>query len=275
MAKSRENSEREKQILRITTILFHEFFFSFFLFFFSFFFSWVFIKLWILRECSIIETNRWNKIEEIDPHIYTCVCVLSSFSHPVRHDAARQASLSFTISQKLPKFMFIASVMSSSHLIFWHRLLLHLIFPSARVFSNESSLRNRWPKYWSFSYSISPSSEHSGLISLKIDCFDLLAVQGNFRSLQHHSSKASIPWYSAFFTDHWEYHSPDYTNLKRLLLLGRKAMPNLDSILKTRDIILPAKVCLVKAMVFPVVMYGCESWTIKKAECQKIDAFEL
>ena len=137
MAKSRENSEREKQISRITTILFHEFFFSFFLFFFPFFFSWVFIKLWILRECSIIETNRWNKIEEIDPHIYTCVCVLSSFSHPVRHDAARQASLSFTISQKLPKFMFIASVMSFSHLILWcPLLLLPSIFPNIRDFSN-------------------------------------------------------------------------------------------------------------------------------------------
>ena len=203
------------------------------------------------------------------------MCVLCSFNHPVRHDAARQASLPLTISQKLPKFMFIASAMSSSHLIFWHPLLLHLILPSARVFSNESSLCNRWPKYWSFSYSISPSSEYSGLISLKIDWFDLLAVQGNFRSLQHHSSKTSIPWYSAFFRYHWEYHSPDYTDLKRLLLLGRKAMTNLDSILKSRDITLPTKVSLIKAMVFPIVMYGCESWTIKKAECQKIDAFEV
>ena len=173
--------------------------------------------------------------------------------------------------------MFIASVMSPSHLIFWHPLLLLcLIFPSVRVFSNESSLRNRWPKYWSFSYSISPSSEYSGLISLKIDWFDLLAVQGNFRSLlQHHSSKGSISWHSAFFTDHWEDHSPDYTDLKRPLLLGRKAMTNLDSVLKSRDITLPTKVCLVKAMVFPVVMYGCESWTIKKSEHRRTDAFEL
>ena len=161
--------------------------------------------------------------------------------------------------------MFIASVMSSSHLIFWHPLLLLcLIFPSIRVFSNESSLHNRWPKYWSFSYSISPSSEYSGLISLKIDWFDLLAVQGNFRSLlQHHSSKASIPWHSAFFTDHWEDHSPDYTDLKRPFLLGRKAMTNLDSILKSRDVTLPTMVHLVKAMVFPVVLYGCVSCTIK------------
>jgi len=148
-------------------------------------------------------------------------------------------------------------------------------FPASGSFP-MSHLLNRWPKYWSFSYSISPSSEYSGLISLKIDWFDLLAVQGNFRSLlQHHSSKASIPWHSAFFTDHWEDHSPDYTDLKRPFLLGRKAKTDLDSILKSRDVTLPTKVHLVKAMVFPVVMYGCESWTIKKAEHWRIDAFKL
>ena len=80
-------------------------------------------------------------------------------------------------------------------------LLLHSIFPSIRVFSNESALRTRWPKYWSFSFSISPSNEYSGLISFRTDWFDLLAVQGTFKSLlQHHSSKASILWRSAFFT---------------------------------------------------------------------------
>ena len=116
--------------------------------------------------------------------------------------AAHQASQSLTISQSLPKFMSIASVMPSSHLILWHPpLLLPTIFPSIRDFYNEPAVRIRWPKYWSFSFSISPSNEYSGLISLKIDWFDLLADQGTFRSLlQHHSLKASILWHSAFFT---------------------------------------------------------------------------
>ena len=115
--------------------------------------------------------------------------------------AARQASLSLTISQSLPKFMLIALVMPSSHLILWcPLLLLPSIFPSIRDFFNELSVHIRWPKYWSFSFSISPSSEYSGLISLKTEWFDLLALQGTFRSLlQHHSLKASILWHSAFF----------------------------------------------------------------------------
>ena len=109
--------------------------------------------------------------------------------------------LSFPISQSLPKFMFIASVMSPSHLIFWcPLLLLPSMFPSIRDFSNESAALIRWPKYWSFNFSISPSNQYSGLISLKIDWFDLLAVQGTLRSLlQHHSSKASVIQRSAFF----------------------------------------------------------------------------
>ena len=91
--------------------------------------------------------------------------------------------------------------MPSSHLIRCHPLLLlPLIPPSIRVFSNESTLRMRWPKYWSFSFSISPSKEHPGLISFRMDWLDLLAVQGTLKSLQHHSSKASILWHSAFFT---------------------------------------------------------------------------
>ena len=108
--------------------------------------------------------------------------------------AAHQASLSLTISRSLPKFMFIASVMPSSHIILWRPLLLlPSIFPGTRDFSNESSIHIRWPKYWSFSFSISPSSEYLGLISLKIDWFVLLSVQGNFRSLlQQQSSKASF-----------------------------------------------------------------------------------
>ena len=108
--------------------------------------------------------------------------------------AACQASLSLTISQSLPKFMFIASVMPSSYLILWWcLLLLPSIFPSFRGFSNELSVCIRWPKCWRFSFSISPSSEYSGFISLKVAWFHLLAVQGTFRSLlQHHSSEAQF-----------------------------------------------------------------------------------
>ena len=115
--------------------------------------------------------------------------------------AACQAPLSITISWSLLRFMFTESVMPSNHLILY-RLLLLLppVFPSIRVFSNESALRIRWPKYWSFSFSISPSNEYSGLIFFRIDWFDLLAVQGTLKSLlQHHNSKASILWHSAFF----------------------------------------------------------------------------
>ena len=115
--------------------------------------------------------------------------------------AARQASLTITICQSLLKFMSIESVMPSNHLIFYcPLLLLPSIFPSIRVFSNESALYIRWPKYWSFSCSKSPSNEYSGLISFRIDWFELLAVQGTLKSLlKHHSSKASILWRSAFF----------------------------------------------------------------------------
>ena len=115
--------------------------------------------------------------------------------------AARQASLSITNSQSLLKPMFIKSMMPSNHLILCHPLLLlPSIFPSIRVFSNESALCIRWPKYWSFSFSISPSNEYSGLISFRMDWLDLFAVQGTLKSLlQHHSSKASVLWCSAFF----------------------------------------------------------------------------
>ena len=113
-----------------------------------------------------------------------------------------QASLSVTSSRSLPKLMPIESVMPSSHLILCHPLfLLPSIFPSITVFPNESVLRIRWPNYWSFSFSISPSNEYSGLISCRMDWLDLLAVQGTLKSLlQHHSSKASILRRSAFFT---------------------------------------------------------------------------
>ena len=114
--------------------------------------------------------------------------------------AAHQASLSITNSRSLLKLMSIESVMPSNHLILCSPLLLlPSIFPSIRVFSNESVLRIRWPKYWSFSFSISPSNEYSGLISFRMDWLDLLAVQGTLkRLLQHHSSKASILLCSAF-----------------------------------------------------------------------------
>ena len=115
--------------------------------------------------------------------------------------AAHQASLSITNSQSLLKLMSIPSVLPSNHLILCHPLLLlSSIFPSIRVFSNESVLRIRWPAYWSFSFSISPSNEYSGLISFRTDWLDFLAVKGTLKSLlQHHSSKASILRCSAFF----------------------------------------------------------------------------
>ena len=115
--------------------------------------------------------------------------------------AACQASLSIAKSQSLHLFMSIASVMPSNHLILCRPLLLlPSSFPSIRIFSDESALHSRWPKYWRFSFSISPFKEYSGLISFRIDWFDLLAVQGTLKSLlQHHSSKASILWHSVFF----------------------------------------------------------------------------
>ena len=129
------------------------------------------------------------------------------FSHSVMCDsetswtAVYQASLSITNSWSLLKLMSIELVMPSNRLIFCRPLLLlPSVFPNIRVFSNESVLRIRWPQYWSFSFSITPSNEYSGLISFRMDWLDLLAVQGALRSfLQHHSSKASILWCSAFF----------------------------------------------------------------------------
>ena len=141
-------------------------------------------------------------------HYWIILKLLLLFSHSVTSNslwpprtAARQASLSFTIFRSLLKFMSIESVISSSHLILCHTLLfLPSIFPSIGVFSNELVLCIWWPKYWSFGFSISPSNVYPGLISFRIDWFDLLAVQGTLRSLlQHHSSEASILWHSAFF----------------------------------------------------------------------------
>ena len=132
--------------------------------------------------------------------------------------AACQASLSIINSRGLLKLMSIETVMPSNHLILCHPFLLPpSIFPSIRVFSNESVLHIRWPKYWSFSFSNSLSNEYSGLISFRMDWLDLFAVQGTLKSfLQHHSSKASILWHSAFFMvqltslhNYWKNHSFD------------------------------------------------------------------
>ena len=134
-------------------------------------------------------------------------------------DYSTQASLSITNSQNLLKHMCIKSMMPSNHLILSRPLLfLPSVFPSIRIFSSESVLHIRWPKYWSFSFRIGSSNEYSGLISFRINWFDLLAVQGTLKSLlQHHSSKASVLWCSAFFIvqlshllyDYWENHSLD------------------------------------------------------------------
>ena len=144
-----------------------------------------------------------QQMKDIDTETFSSVQSLSHvrlFATP--WTAALQGSLSFTNSQSLLKLMSIESVMPSNHLILCcPLLLLPSIFPGIRAFSNESALRIRWPKYWSFSFSISPFNEHLGLISFQMDWLDLLAVQGTLKSLlQHHSSKVSILLCSAFFT---------------------------------------------------------------------------
>ena len=138
---------------------------------------------------------------------YSIICMFSSVQSlsyvwllATPWTAARQASLYITNSQSLLKLMSIELVIPSNRLILCHPLLLPLIFSSLRVFSNESVLHIRWPKYWSFSFSISPANEYSGLISFRMDWLDLLAVQGTLKALlQHHSSKASILQCSTFF----------------------------------------------------------------------------
>jgi len=248
------------------------------------------------------DPRRNRTCEQIYNELFSSVQLVSHvwlFSTP--WTAARQASLSITNSWSLLKLMSIKPVMPSNHFNLCHPLLLlPSLFPNIRVFSNESLLRIRWPKYWTFSFSISPSNEYSGLISFRIDWFDLFAVQGTLKSLlQHHSSKASILQCSAFFMvqlshpymtsgknvaltthsknkDHgiWSHQSWQIDKetvetvidfilgsskitadgdcsheIKRCLLLGRKAVTNLDSILKSRGITLLTKVHLVKEMV--------------------------
>ena len=143
------------------------------------------------RKSTIAQTFQFSSVQSLSR--------VRLFATP--WTTAHQASLSITSSHSLPKLMSIESVMPSNHLILCHPLLfLPSIFPSIGVFSNESALHTRWLKYWSFSFSISPSNEHPGLISLRVDWLDLLAVQGTPKSLLwHHSSKASILLCSAFF----------------------------------------------------------------------------
>ena len=145
-----------------------------------------------------LQRNEVGRRQMVSSVQFSC-SVMSDSLQPHGLAAACQASLSISNSQNLLKLMSIESVMPSNHLILCHLLLLPSIFPSIRGFSNESVLGIRWPKYWTFSFSISPSNKHPGLISFKMDWLDLLAVQGTLKSLlQHHSSKASILWHSAF-----------------------------------------------------------------------------
>ena len=166
--------------------------------------------MYIAALSSVSRTRGWST----EPHwkhyvfsIFSSALCSVQFSHSVVSNSATpwnatfQASLSTTNSRSLLKLMSIESVMPSNHLFLCHPLLLPpSIFPSIRVFSNESVLHIRWPKYWSFSFNISPSNEHPGLMSSRMDWLDLLAVQGTLKShLQHHSSKASILLCSASF----------------------------------------------------------------------------
>ena len=148
--------------------------------------------------CSWVQPCDWQRCHLYASSVQLLSCVWL-FATP--WTAARQASLSITNSGSPPKPMSVESVMPSNHLILCRPLLLlPSIFLSIRVFSTESALRIRWPKYWSFSFSINPSNEHPGLISFRMDLLELLAVQGTLKSLlQHHSSEASILQCSAFF----------------------------------------------------------------------------
>ena len=166
-------------------------------------FSWSCILFRTFRV-SPYQLIRGITLKPISSVQFSC-SVLSYSATP--WPAARQTSLSITNSRSSPKPISIESVMPSNHLILCHPLLLlPSIFPSIRVFSSESALCIRWPKYWHFSFNTSPSNEHSGLISFRMDWFDLLAVQGTLKSLlQHHSSETSILQRSAFFVDQLSY----------------------------------------------------------------------
>ena len=149
----------------------------------------------LLKATKWVQTKSVGLASHSRPVFVAAVVAQSSVmsNSSTAWTAARQASPSIANSWSLLKLMSIESVMPSNHLFLCRPLLLPLIFPSIRVFSSESALPIRWPKYWSFSFTISPSNEHPGLISFRMDWLDLLAVQGTLRSLlQHHSSKASV-----------------------------------------------------------------------------------
>ena len=158
-------------------------------------------SVWSLGRARRYSSRQWKEDICVNVHIGSVKSLSCVRLFATSWTAARQASLSITNSWSLLKLMSVESVMPSNHLILCCLLLLlPSIFPSIRVFSNESVLRIRWPNYWSFSFSISPSSEYSGLISFRMDWLDFLAVQGPLKSLlQHQSSKASILQCSAFF----------------------------------------------------------------------------
>ena len=157
------------------------------------------------NTCICMAESLWCSSETITTFLLLALSSVQSLSRlrlfATPWTTARQAFLSITNTQSLSKPMSIESMIPSNHIILCRPLLfLPSIFPSIRVFSSESTLHIRWPKYWSFSFNTSPSSEHPGLISFRMDWLDLLAVQGTLKSLlQHHSSKASILWHSAFF----------------------------------------------------------------------------
>ena len=166
--------------------------------------------------------------------------------------AAPQASLSITDSLSLLKLMYVMTVIPSNHLILCHPLLPPSMFPSIRVFSSESILCIKWPKYWSFSISISPSNEYSGLISFRIDWLDLLAIWGSLKSLlQHHSSKASVLWHSAFF-----------------IVPSVRFIPFLSFVVSIFDWNVPlvSLIFLKRSLVFPILLFSSISlyWPLMK-----------
>ena len=158
------------------------------------------IKAWLddVIKVNICQGREWNSLKAHQFSSFPSLSRVQLFATP--WTAAHQASLSITNCRSLLKLLSVDSVMPSNHLILCLSLYLpHSIFPIIRVFSNESALHIRWPKYWSFRFSIRPSNEYSGLISFRMDWLDLLAVQGTLKSLlQHHSPKASILWFGFF-----------------------------------------------------------------------------
>ena len=185
------------------------------------------VTLDLPRKSRIISLSQDPELNHICKVLFAMFSSVQSLSH-VRlfvtpWAAAHQASPSITNSRGLLKLMSIESVMPSNHLILCRPLLLPSIFPSIRVFSNESALHIRWPKYWSFSFNISPSNEHPGLISFRMDWLDLLAVQGTLKSLlQHQPSRASILWRSAFFIVQLSH--PYMTTGKTIALLDARSL---------------------------------------------------